>query len=617
MSFYDDPLIDDNAKRSEESVNAVRSLFTRKNGFISREEQPDYGVDLDVELMTAETGASSKKFAIQIKSTGEVSRTTYGEISYLTLKFKTSRLGYLARREPAYGIIILFDEQNRTCYYDFVEEVIKRLDDLDTREGWRAQQYVTILLPQKTISPEELQHIHQKFLTRHHHSHLLLQEHGHQFNIPILDLHEEKTDKKFNFEDPEQVVGFLEKFGSFLFNEHEFQTVLQLLGQVNKSRIQNSPQLIFLSAITYTQSGNVIEAEYYLRKASKNAGALSEEEKGIIAFSEIRIEFLKGNINHASFLQRFRELSAASNNLENQLTIDINLLFFELAASVNEEKFNPAILGQISGLLSKIEAADLNEEKKHFLRVYHSENQQTFAIQTFITFYGKYRIKESLKIPTPLEERLRYAMQTISLSNASTDAVGKAYQYANENERPLLKATAAHQLSKNFLSLRLALLMIPEENALPPDKEKLVEMYARYHNLSLIGYNIFLEMHMFKNAHEALSNAYDIQKLCLKLTDKLIGTLSPERLLQIIREIEAANDLQPFITAVDALGALAGKGKKDDKTRLIEADDDTLNYMAKGLLEAYGLPGERLPNIIHGLQMTKTFYERCKNPNIE
>lgn len=30
MSFYQDPSVDENSKRSEEFVNAVKSLFTRK-----------------------------------------------------------------------------------------------------------------------------------------------------------------------------------------------------------------------------------------------------------------------------------------------------------------------------------------------------------------------------------------------------------------------------------------------------------------------------------------------------------------------------------------------------------------------------------------------------------
>lgn len=69
---------------------------------------------------------------------------------------KPHGLVYLARREPAYGIIILYDEASQVCYYDYVEEIVKRLDDIDTRDGWREQESVTILLPKKVLNENEL-----------------------------------------------------------------------------------------------------------------------------------------------------------------------------------------------------------------------------------------------------------------------------------------------------------------------------------------------------------------------------------------------------------------------------------------------------------------------------
>ncbi|PSL31713.1 hypothetical protein [Chitinophaga ginsengisoli] len=38
MSFYNDPVVDENSSRSEGLVNAMKTLFTRKNRFISREK---------------------------------------------------------------------------------------------------------------------------------------------------------------------------------------------------------------------------------------------------------------------------------------------------------------------------------------------------------------------------------------------------------------------------------------------------------------------------------------------------------------------------------------------------------------------------------------------------
>jgi hypothetical protein len=51
MGFYDNPIIDIYSKTSEESLITTKQVFLQKNGFLVREENPDKGVDLDVELL--------------------------------------------------------------------------------------------------------------------------------------------------------------------------------------------------------------------------------------------------------------------------------------------------------------------------------------------------------------------------------------------------------------------------------------------------------------------------------------------------------------------------------------------------------------------------------------
>ncbi|MFC2152916.1 DUF4365 domain-containing protein, partial [Bacteroidota bacterium] len=121
MTFFDNPIVDESSKISEESVLHVKGLFSRKNRFISREETPDYGVDLDVELIK-NNGASGLKFAIQIKSSKNLKYIN--QSSVVSFKFKTSRLGYLSRRKPAYGIIIVYDDNTQIAYFEYVETII-------------------------------------------------------------------------------------------------------------------------------------------------------------------------------------------------------------------------------------------------------------------------------------------------------------------------------------------------------------------------------------------------------------------------------------------------------------------------------------------------------------
>ena len=107
MSFYKNPKVDEYAKASEESVLAVRAIVCKRNGFIVREEVPDYGVDLEVEMIINADNATGKKFAIQIKSCQNISTVSKKKQKFVSYEFETSRLGYLSRRPPAYGLIII------------------------------------------------------------------------------------------------------------------------------------------------------------------------------------------------------------------------------------------------------------------------------------------------------------------------------------------------------------------------------------------------------------------------------------------------------------------------------------------------------------------------------
>lgn len=618
MGFHDDPIVDSNSKLSEESVNAVRSYFTRKSGFILREENPDYGVDLDIELVLDETRASSKKFAVQIKSTVVVNKLKKAD-GIFSLPFTTSRLGYLAGRSPAYGIIVVYEETTEKCYFDYVEDIIARIDEVPDREGWRDQDSVSILLPLNELTADRLREIHQKFTRRHENHDLLIRERGAEFNIPYLKFFEMQSPDRINLKDPSQVADFLVKFGGFLFNENEYQSLGQMLGVLGRSQIDRTPELIFLSAILYTQTGKVIEAEYYLRKARKISNSLTDEQNSLIGFSEIRLDFLKGDINYHRFVDRLKSLKGYTKSIENQLTLEINIVFFNLINTLenrddaNTEEINK----QIDALLKKIEAAEIPEAKKQLLKIYHSESQHTFAINLFINQYARFKIKENLHVPVPIAERLFYAQLTLTLTNAAVETAFKAYRYADDSDLALLKGYAAHHLAKYFFTLNSTLLFIADDDAQIGQIQSDVGLYETNQNLSLIAYNQFLNLGMYKSAHEALGTAYDLLYLCRYISDQTIGPKSAEELSRVISEIEAAYDIQPFESAAERVIETVQDRSSKEESFLKNASDTEIVYMAERIREGYNLPSDRLSSIVDDLKMNREFQNRCSNPEIQ
>jgi Domain of unknown function (DUF4365) len=164
MAYGDTPKVDDNSIRSEESVFAVKKILSRRNGFISREESPDYGVDLDVELVNREKGATSQKFAVQIKSAKKIAYVQKEGTEYVVLPFKTSRLSYLCNRTPAYGIIALHEENSEAAYFDYVDAIVPRLDEHNA--DWREQETVTIYIAKQLLTDETALALHERMTTR-------------------------------------------------------------------------------------------------------------------------------------------------------------------------------------------------------------------------------------------------------------------------------------------------------------------------------------------------------------------------------------------------------------------------------------------------------------------
>jgi Domain of unknown function (DUF4365) len=136
MSFIENPEVDLYSEASEESVNEARRVFTQRNGFLVREENPDKGVDLDVELIL-DKRVTGFKFAIQLKSVQELRVINKDGTQYISYSFKTSRLGYLIRRKPGLGLIVIYDDINRQLYFDYVENIYRILMDEHKDDEWK------------------------------------------------------------------------------------------------------------------------------------------------------------------------------------------------------------------------------------------------------------------------------------------------------------------------------------------------------------------------------------------------------------------------------------------------------------------------------------------------
>lgn len=583
----------------------LRDSSLKKNGFLSRTESPDYGVDLDIELIDHNSGATSKKFGVQIKSMTEVKTATYSSETFVSLPFKTSRLRYLAEREPTYGLILVYSEKEQETYFDYVEEIINRLNEIKADDSWKNQDSVNILIPFQILSNETSKEIHNKFTLRFKNHTQLIKKHGNDFNIPSLSF---KTgSESINID--EDKVSLLEKHGSMLFNENEYDILTEAIESLSSKEINSSSEILFVAALLYSYTGKIIEGQYYVQKAKRLSSKLSEEKQICLDFAAYYVEFAKGNLTHEEYLDLFvSQLDNPNLSEDNNLLIKINTIWFRFLN--NHRSANLVIefdTSHIDDLLIEIENSTIETKQKHQYKIYLYQTYHAMVVEYFLKTFVDIKLKESLGIEESLEKRLQITKNILGIISDSNQAIFDAYQYAGDNFK-LLKATAAQALCQNFLTFRTALFSIDYEEGLNFNHSV---QYERNYNFGVLAYSIFLELGLYQNAYEALGQIKELVELCEITEGFFIGTKTKEEFETIIFQMREKYGFQPYFSGVRDIAL--GKGTRASKV----LDDVTLRQHAEKISTLYNLPQDRTGNIFLELKTIQTFKLKNTNPQIE
>lgn len=612
MAFWDEPIVDENAKKSEESVNAVKSLLTRRRGFISRVEEPDYGVDLNVELMH-QSGAASQMFPVQIKSTAKVVLVERDGKSFAPLVFKTSRLGYLCRRAPVSGIIVLYDDATVTCYFDYVEDIVARLNAQHGERDWWPQETVTIQLLAQPLDAAALLTLHQKFTQAHHRHQLLLLNYGGRYNLTAV-VPTASGKPPFDNTDPQQVADLLEEFGGLLHNQQEFPLLLDLFGRLPAPRISASKTLLFFAALTYIQVGNVIEGEYFLNKCFRRHEEFDAGSLELLEFARIRADFIKGENSPSTYLDKLTTLQASTQSPLNKLTFEINSIHIRLVGDFDGSAIPDAAV--ITDLFPAIEAAPIAEKDKQLLKLFNSENLHTYGCEQLLKLASQIKVGDKFGIPVTPVTRFERAQAINALVTQAIKAVESVSAYAEAESDQLLNAHALLYSSRFFFALHYCLMMGHFDKPIVLT-DVLHTQYNRKYNASGEAHSLFRSLGLFKEAHHALSTAYELQALFQLRYNNQLSPQPADELLQALRALEKENGFPSFESAVKpAHEGMSGLLVRPP-IKLLDVPDGQIQAVAKRYLELVDLPPDRLPFLVADIQAFQLFARECENEEVE
>jgi len=606
MAFNDNPKVDDNAKRSDESVTTVLQLFSRKEGFICREENPDYGVDLDIELIDDKSEASAEKFAIQIKSTNKT-KTLKNTINqnHISFKFKTSRLGYIARRKPGYGLIVLYDEKTKISYYDYIENLIERISNHKKNDNWRDQDEVQIHIPKSNVlDKKSVKEIYYKIRLRFQNINTLLSNHGKSYNIPVF---KEDTENKLSSSNN------LEFLAPILINKQKFKLLCEELSKLSSNEIRKSRELCFYAAIAYCETGDMLEAKHYLSRCKAFKKYLNKEQIELLSLIEPKIEGMLGNISIKEFQSQIEGETSKIQSSLNKCNLKINLLASQVLDIMQTSNYNKDFEKNLVIFFEELENLDIKQEHKYSFIIQHCDTLYSYYESFIASIITEQRIKESLNISNNIDisnliSRAKHIQnETIKKLNSVTNS--DIFKTSNE-----LKSEFAILQGKMFLNKISTNIFLKYEI----DSEVIKEKYnATLYNLSK-AYEVFFNLTDYRKAYLCLNYSLDLRTLFNKYFKFKKDEKEDEKLRKRISYIETEIGTKKYDSQIEKTLSNSQKtGKLTIQEYFQEMTDEDLEYTVKTLVKIKNIPIKNIQNLREEIKSFRKFYKACDNPNLE
>lgn len=620
MAFDDDPIVDNNAKNSDESVLFIKSIFSKKNGFICRTDQPDFGVDELIELIrwndTSKNfqKATNKRFVLQLKSLERISENNLVKKSnkdFIKISFKSSRLKYLLQYSPAYGLVVIYDVSAAKAYFDYAENIYKNLNDFNQGETWKSKEKPTIYIPiENEFDTGSLKNIHDFFTKRHENADRLIFSHGEAYNIPSFI---KPNPEEYDFRNAADIKKVLLKYGWSLVDDNDFILLDSMVARLSHQEILNDLTLCLLKATISCEIGDHLDADYFLFKYDRLPKSPNSDLARKI-FLRNKIDFILGRIDTKSFTTNLEDLKNSINDDYNKLLIDINIFFMELLQKLSSGNPYSHRFEDLKILFEKINNSKIEEKKKHYLNTYHISNLVIFVTQYIREKFSSFKIKESMGIHVPLTERGQEVTDLISKVESLKNLIFATWKFGSEMKDNYLVASSMYNFANYEFVFHYNVALLNWDKTLEKVGNK--ENFTRFIDLAFTSFDLFNKMGKIHNAYLSLILAHELTLLFKILHNEVIKN-EPEKIEKNIKNIQEKMGYKPFESSVKSSIKNLVNNEKNALENFQEIDDSNIDDIVKTLCDSMGLPTDRIRFIKADIIATKYFYSNRASNHLE
>jgi hypothetical protein len=605
MAFYDDPIVDLSSERSEESILKTQLILSRKSGFICHEidGNKDYGVDINCQLVN-QSRATGFAFPIQVKSKASIKIKDVDGTSFIRISFKTSRLGHLMRHPPSYGLIIIYDDQSGELFFDYTIDIYNRLRIEKGADDWKQKEEVTISIPTANkLDTKHIGEIHDRFIQLFINAEKMTLDHGEAYDIPMPESSTESSSMSS--------LEILEKYGEVLFNSHKLREITHLIGRLNRAALNNKI-VTFLGAITYTEVGNLIEADYFFRLCEKYKSEYSSKQQEVLNFQNFKREFYKGILSKDELTTKLNEIKNQSTTNENSIYAEINLINIELLKKIGEKDFDESIFDLIDRLFTRIESQINNHDTRHLQLVFLAEILSRSIGRVLSDMAIDTRIYQTAGLNPATKTRIYKTQKLINLNSKCHKIYLEAIKYAEETQNDLILSHSHLNISLLYFEKCFAFFLADHY---PEDNQE--DILSEILNSSVLAYNKLMGLGLEPFAFNALILSAEIHHLANRwLNINLDKVVKLSTINEKIVWLQNNGFSKPFRSVVEDAYGRKTVVMNMKESAVAELTTDEIETIARVQMRSLGLPKNRYDNLITDIKASSIFYARCKNKDL-
>jgi hypothetical protein len=591
MAFSDFPFIDNASLNNELSERKLKEQLNKTTGFILRPDVPDIGCDFDAELILERDKGSNWRIPIQLKSIENL--TLVENNKFISYQFETSRLGYLMRRLPGMGIIVLYSVQEDKCFYDYCDKVYMRLMEDRNSDDWKENDKVNIRIPYKNkLDPHTVSEIHNVFKHRFEQAAIMQSSHGNKYDLPSLNM---SSEFKYDFHNLEHVKKLIKEYGMIFLSRYDLKMIFTLIVTVPHVQIYEDKELLKVASISYSETGHFVDSNLFIQKLLRRTD-LTDDETELIHFAKLKNNIGLGLITSDEYIAEANKLKDRVRDIQNKICVEINITFYELLKIKTLHSIPERLIRSIESVFDQIKKLDAENHTKYLFQLWNIENYSLLVNNFQVKEFSEQKIRESMGFELTLEEKKQKIIFLMSLQNKILVFIDTLNKAATDTNNSFLKASVFALNSRRIIAQEIAYISL--NVALKDRSSKHQELFLNHIDIALQAYSMFLDLSYYREAYNSLCNAIELIEVSRNYYN-YCDTKDLSRLLQIKSEMEDAIEIEPYNLILPDLisrQVASFQPNDNDMSFLTKLDDEEIEKLAKITQNSLKLPSEQLIN---------------------